>query len=34
MTERIMPRTRLSGHSWLTEGAPEDKIPDGGHRRR
>ncbi len=30
MTERIMPRSRLSGHSWLIEGAPKDEIPEVG----
>ncbi|MFN8112213.1 MAG: glutamate decarboxylase [Solirubrobacterales bacterium] len=30
MTERNLPRTRITGHSWLTEGAPRDKMPDVG----
>lgn len=30
MSERSMPRTRLSGHSWLVEGAPSEKMPEVG----
>ncbi len=30
MTERIMPRSRLSHANWLLDGAPSDKIPDVG----
>src|SRR5689334_17339367 len=30
MTERSMPRTHLGGNTWLTQGAPRDKMPDVG----
>ncbi|MCB0876775.1 MAG: glutamate decarboxylase [Solirubrobacterales bacterium] len=30
MNERSMPRTRLTGHNWLIEGAPQDKMPEVG----
>jgi glutamate decarboxylase len=30
MSDRIMPRARLSGANWLIEGAPTDKIPEVG----
>ena len=30
MTDRSLPRARLSHASWLVEGAPTDKMPDVG----